>query len=189
MQINIEKKHFWVLVVMISLIAVAVFVYAVSSGDNSADAFGHKASDISGLESGGGLDYKTWEVLPTGTTTDISLLDLDTLCGDGDGCFAKLCMQDYADSKPGLSWCHYCHFSYSAKTNWWQNNCYNSFVEGQNGDNTVKHIINIGNTCYFTDGEYDTWTGKDTVGLNLGLLNYAPKGTYDAEKCILTLID
>jgi len=48
--LNIEKKHFWVLLVLISFVSVAIFVYAVSSKDyletktwtNSADKVGHR---------------------------------------------------------------------------------------------------------------------------------------------------
>lgn len=51
MEINITKKHFWVLTALI-ILSIGVFVYAVNTsslGANSPEAFGHDVSEITAL--------------------------------------------------------------------------------------------------------------------------------------------
>ncbi len=85
LKINIEKKHFWILAVMISLLAIAFIVYAANPGDNSASAFGHTGAELASWKAcscvyNGPYNWRDTMIVPyTWTGHD---------CGDW--CFAKI---------------------------------------------------------------------------------------------------
>jgi len=111
MQINIEKKHFWVLVVMISLIAVAVFVYALQTkGASTSNEFGHYSFDVEGIEPDYESDWvkvdsssdnevkfkfgSTWEDVPS----RYSLLHCDSLDSQYNKCGSRVVLSGgYSD--------------------------------------------------------------------------------------------
>tara|TARA_Y100000310_G_scaffold277429_1_gene295159 strand:+ start:1401 stop:1844 length:444 start_codon:yes stop_codon:yes gene_type:complete len=70
MKIVIEKKHFWVLACLTIVLSLAFLVYAATSkGENSANKFGHKSSDIDSGGSSVGFKLLGSGVIKTWTVT------------------------------------------------------------------------------------------------------------------------
>jgi hypothetical protein len=121
-----------------------------------------------------------------GRTKTIPQDVINDLCGDGDGCEVRLGMtrwknntQTETASRAGL-------FYYSKTDGHWRTSL--ADVSGVDGNKKVQHVINIWETCYFTDGIYHSKTQREDKQKGMQLLVW-DKNKNQNRTCELTLID
>jgi hypothetical protein len=122
-----------------------------------------------------------------GTTVSIPIADVTRLCGDMDGCTARIAMYNWDGTGRAASREFMLYYNP-------QNRNWRSFTStpvalapdlwGQDNNSTVEHV-NSSWTCYMTDGEYSNSTGTDAAA-GFGLLFWTQ---FNAGACWLTLID
>lgn len=122
-----------------------------------------------------------------GNTVSIPVTDVTRLCGDMDGCTARIAMYNW-DGAGRVASREFQLYYNPQNRNW------RSFtatpqtgavdVEGRDVNNVIEHVNNTW-TCYMTDGEYTNSAGTDAAA-GFGLLFWTQ---YNAGACWLTLID
>jgi hypothetical protein len=122
-----------------------------------------------------------------GNTTSIPIADVTRLCGDMDGCKARIAMYNWdgtgrAASREFLLYYNPQNRNWRSFTPSPQN--LSADLAGQDNNSAVEHVNNSW-TCYMTDGEYSNTTGTDAAA-GFGLLFWTQ---YNAGACWLTIID
>src|SRR5262249_47539075 len=112
-----------------------------------------------------------------GTTLAIPETDVIKFCSGKDGCIVRMGMYNWDDTGRVAS--RHFLFYYNKDSKVWRAEAGDTTGTNQNG--VVEHVANFW-SCYFTDGEYENWTGKDTSS-DFGLLSW---NQYNAD-CFLTL--
>jgi len=123
--------------------------------------------------------YTAWN-WQRGTTVEIPETTIRDLCGDWDGCTLRIGMYNWdgtlrTASRDSL-------FYYNTSTKNWRASVGDK--AGTNNNHTTQHVMKAW-ACYFTDGEYNSWTNRGDFDTNFGLLSW---NQYNAT-CKLTIID
>ena len=123
-----------------------------------------------------------------GRTKTIPQDVLVALCGGPDGCEVRLAMTRWDSDTKTAAASRSVLFYYSANDGRWRASRGESDIEGVDGDGTTQHVIDIWNSCFFTDGTYSNYRdlGDKEKGMQLLLWN----GNGNANRtCELTLIN
>jgi len=125
-----------------------------------------------------------------GRTKTIPHDTLMALCADPDGCQVRLAMTRWSANTQTESASVFFTFYYSqtGDGHWRASATDAGNASGIDGDGTIKHVRNIWDTCYFTDGIYANYKQVDdkTQGMQLLVWN----GFKNVDRtCELTLID
>lgn len=123
---------------------------------------------------------------------------LTDLCEDEDGCSVGLYMRNWDNAHKGglLAGAGPFRMSLAAPVNgkrqWNINEPAGTGSSGTNNNDTIEHLMNVYNSCYFTDGEYVNGQGSDNE-LDFGLLNWfgAFEGAFESTEmtCVLIIED
>lgn len=123
---------------------------------------------------------------------------LTQLCQDEDGCSVNLYMRNWDAAHEGGLLAGAGPFRMSlapavnGKRQWNINEPAGTGSSGIDKDGSIGHLMNVYNSCYFTDGEYTNGQGSDGA-LGFGLLNWygAFNGAYDSTNmtCVLIIED
>ena len=130
-------------------------------------------------------------------TVPISDTILTNFCADADGCSVSLYMRNWDGSKPGLlAGISQYHMALAAPVNgkrqWSMHDTNSNGSVGTDNDGAVGHLLNIYNTCFFTDGEYVNGNAGSDSAAGFGLLNwYRFDGFYSGPQmtCVLIIED
>ncbi len=122
-----------------------------------------------------------------GNSVSIPVADVTRLCGDMDGCTARLGMYNW-DGTGRVAARDFLLYYNPQNRNW---RSYTATpvagpvdAAGQDANNAVEHVNNSW-TCYMTDGEYSNSNASEAVA-GFGLLFWTQ---FNAGACWLTLID
>ncbi len=180
----------WSLIVgFFILIGFVGLSFAYNSGA-SPSVMGHSASEIEGvclsdgtncpnLDSGKKMVAYYAPKSTRGNTTVIPESIVIDYCGDDDGCSVRIVMYDWDGNNRSASREFLVY--YNSKNKNWRSS---SDAYGKNNDSAVSHLFYVWD-CYFTDGTYSNWAGKDE-NLDFGLLSW--KTDFNAE-CRLFIYD
>ena len=121
-----------------------------------------------------------------GRTRPVPQEVMNNLCGDADGCEVRIGMTRYssgaeteaASRGPFL-------FYYTPSNGRWR---LSNDSSGDDGDGATGHVINIWNTCYFTDSTYENYVDQGDQAQGMSLLLWNGYGGAN-RTCELTLID
>lgn len=144
-------------------------------------------SALGGVSSGGlGIEpnYHVSHTLQGSTV----LLDQDRiarLCGDSDGCSVRIGMLYWSSDDNSAAASRSILFYYDANARRWRAS---NDASGQIGDTTLRHVINIFDTCYFTEGHYVDYSNRGDDGAGLKLLLWNGNGGPN-RSCELTFVD
>jgi hypothetical protein len=189
-EINFEKKHLYILSLLVILIGGVLFVRGQGS------SFGHGADDVyvtvEGLEKTLQEHFTESERVTywaykedKKTTTNIPEDVIIRLCGDGDGCHLRLGMHDWnKNTGKGNVASRNALFYYNGDNKKWRVDWGDK--EGTNGNGQIEtdHIMHAW-SCRFSDGVYLEGTSDKDADYQFGLL---PWNEYDAD-CVFTIID
>ncbi|MBU0469922.1 MAG: hypothetical protein KKA62_05035 [Nanoarchaeota archaeon] len=203
LEININKKHFLIVFsLFVILIGSVFYVVAIdfsflNKGKDSSSSFGHSALDISGLpavsesiSSGAERYYLEVDSNSPGGGKIIPIKTIIDLCGDEDGCEYRLGMKSWTTLDMGRTAMQQGIFAYDEDTKKWRAQIGIAEIEyGQNSDGITKHVKNLDNKCYFTDGEYKDNSDLSDNSDDFFLLRYTASDTFAGRICMITLID
>jgi hypothetical protein len=96
------------------------------------------------------------------------------LCGGPSGCEVSLAMTRWLSGSETAGASRSVHFYYSASDGVWRAS--NDAV-GVDGDGATKHVFDVWNVCYFTDGIYSNWVDQGDKEKGMQLLVWDARGT------------
>lgn len=115
-----------------------------------------------------------------GTTISIPESTIVNLCSDIDGCTLRMGMYNWNDTGRVAS--RHSLFFYNSVNRAWR--AESNDAQGSDYNGATEHIF-VAWSCYFTDGQYTSWSNNGDGAIGFGLLSW---NQYNAE-CWLTIID
>jgi hypothetical protein len=125
-----------------------------------------------------------------GKTRTIPHKILTDRCADRDGCQVRLAMTRWTNNDNTESASVFFTFYYSptGDGHWRASKTDAGDAAGIDGDGKIKHVRNIWNTCFFTDGTYNAYRETGDAKNSMQLLVWNGYKNTD-RTCELTLID
>jgi hypothetical protein len=122
-----------------------------------------------------------------GSTKMIPQQVINDLCGDQDGCEFRLGMTRWSGDSVTETASQIGVLYYSPSDGHWRVD-FSNYAVGVDGNNATQHIANAWSTCFFTDGNYSSYSDNGDPGIGLSLLVWSGYGNA-GRTCELTLID
>jgi len=191
-EINVEKRHLYILSVLVVLIGGVLFVKGQSSG------FGHGAEDVYVIY---GEEEKNLQELfdeikeseritytvskeERGTSLIIPEEDVARLCSDEDGCRVRIGMYDWNGNEKVAYRGNLVYYN-EATGGWYAGEWGFTDKSGVNGDGAHDNLAVDAWNCYFSDGLHEDYVKIKDEDRNFGLVAWK----HENSGCWLTIID